>query len=291
MKAREPRADARHREHQRGHADERVTHRRDRPDHAEVLAQAADHVAEERSPPVLEQRHLLGLAPLVDTERELVGVVVRWFAQAVGEHRDEQPGDPHHEEGPTPTERCGDAAADRDTETGTGEAHDLLVREDLAALVRGVVVRQQARRTGFGHGLTEPEQRPQAEQLREVRRGRRDHRDRAPRHHRVSDRARAVPAVGEVAGGHGDEPVDDDERREQQAEPEVVDVERVLDLVRGAPHDVLVDLVEHDHEPEHPHRPRSDPAADGRRGRRRARCGSRDRLVGRGHGGQVCHQE
>ena len=76
--------------------------------------------------------------------------------------------------------------------------------------------------------------------------------------HGVPDRAGAVPAVGEVARGHGDEPVHEHERRQEETDPGVVDAEVVLQLVDDAAHDVLVDLVDHDDEPEHPHRPGRD---------------------------------
>ena len=61
------------------------------------------------------------------------------------------------------------------------------------------------------------EQRPHPDQHYEALRGRGQHRDETPAEHRVTDGAAAVPPVGEVARGHRDESVHEDERRQQHA--------------------------------------------------------------------------
>jgi len=93
-----------------------------------------------------------------------------------------------------------------------------------------------------------------------------------------------VPPVGEIPGGDGDDPVDEHEGGDEHADAEVVDAELALQLRDDTPDEVLVDLVDQDHEPEHPHRPRAHPH---RRRLRRVdvRC-RRGGILGRvGHGG------
>ena len=152
-----------------------------------------------------------------------------------------------------------DRAAQPDPDRGTDDAHDLLQREGARAVVRGVVVGDQRVRRRLRDPLAEAEQRATEEQLGEGLRRRDDHRERAPRDDGVADRARAVPPVGEVARRDGDEPVHQHEDREQQTDLAVADAEVVLQLRDDAAQDVLVGLIDQDHEAEHPHRPRAHP--------------------------------
>ena len=262
VELREPRADARDGEHQRADADERVAQRRDLPDRAEVVAQPADHVADELAEAGLEQLDVLDFGVVVRGARvdvhAIAGAALR-FLQRVREARDDEARRADDEERGPPSELRADRAAERDAEPEPDEHHHLLVREDAAAPAGRVVVGEQARRRRFGDRLPEAEQRARYRRASpKLVRGRGQHRDEAPAHDRVTDGAAAVPPVGEVARGHGDEPVHEDERRQQHADLRVVDVEVVLDLADDAAHDVLVDLVDHDHHAEDPHGPARD---------------------------------
>ena len=62
-----------------------------------------------------------------------------------------------------------DAAAEADADAGAGEQHDLLDRERLAALLRRVVVAEQAGGRRLGDRLAEAERRPHADEHREAR--------------------------------------------------------------------------------------------------------------------------
>ena len=84
---------------------------------------------------------------------------------------------------------------------------------------------------------------------RRSQRGEPDHTTTVP-----PDRPGADPAVGQVAGGDRDEPVDEERARQQHADGEVADAELLLERRDHAADDVLVDLVHEDDEPEHPHR-------------------------------------
>ena len=180
------------------------------------------------------------------------------FLQRVREERDDDARRADDEERGPPSELRADRAPERDAEAEPDEHHHLLVREDAAPAAGGVVVGEQARRRRFRDRLPEAEQRAHPDEHPEALRGRGQHRDEAPAQHRVTDGAAAVPPVGEVARGHGDEPVHEHERRQQHADLGVVDVEVGLDLADHAAHDVLVDLVDHDDHAEDPHRPTRD---------------------------------
>ena len=68
---------------------ERVAQRGDRPDRAEVLAQAVHHVDEEAPEPVLEQRHVrVRLVVVGDAQVHAVTVTALRFVQRVREERD-----------------------------------------------------------------------------------------------------------------------------------------------------------------------------------------------------------
>ena len=75
----------------------------------------------------------------------------------------------------------------------------------------------------------------------------------------LADCVLAVPPVGEVAGRHRDDPVEEQRQRQQDTDGEVTDTEVRFDLRDEPADDVLVDLVHQDHEPEDPHRLREDP--------------------------------
>ena len=230
-------------------------------DRAEVVAQPADHVAYELAEAGLEQLDVLGFGVVVRGGRvdvhAVAGPALR-FLQRVREDRDDEARRTDDEERGPPPELGADRAAERDAEPEADEHHHLLVREDAAPAAGGVVVGEQTGRRRFRDRLPEAEQRAHPDEHAEALRGRGQHRDEAPADHRVPDGAAAVPPVGEVARGHRDEPVHEDERRQQHADLRVVDVEVVLDLADDAAHDVLVDLVDHDHHAEDPHRPARD---------------------------------
>ena len=135
---------------------------------------------------------------------------------------------------------------------------DLLDRERLAAFFGRVVVGEQAGAARLGDRLAEAERAADRQQRREVRHGRGGRGDARPRHHGVADGARADEPVGQVAGGHADQSVDEHERRQQQTDLQVGQIAGPSAGRGHAAQDVLVDLVDHDHEAEHPHGPLRD---------------------------------
>jgi hypothetical protein len=102
VKLGQPGADAGDGEHERADTDERELERRDRDDHAEVVAQARHHVDEEAAHPVLEEPLVLLRLVLGDPEMETIAVTAVWLAQAIGDRRDHEPGRPDDDERPVP---------------------------------------------------------------------------------------------------------------------------------------------------------------------------------------------
>lgn len=228
----------------------------------QVVAQAGDHVDEEPADPVLEQAVVLVRRVLVrirDPEMEPVAVPPPRLTQAVRDRRDDEPRGANDDERRVPAELRADGAAERDTDAEADDAHDLLHRERGAALLRGVVVGDQVVRRRLRDGLAEAEQGAPGDELSEVLRRGGQHRDAAPGDHRVADRARPMPAIGQIARGHGDDPVHEHERRDEDPDAEVVDAEVGLELRHDAAHEVLVDLVDEHDESQHPHGPGADP--------------------------------
>jgi hypothetical protein len=265
----------------------RELERRDRQDDAQVVAQAGHHVDEEPADAVLEESLVFVVRLVVgDPEVEPIAVPAAWLAQAVRDRRDQESGRADHDERPVPAELRADRATERDADAEADDAHDLLHREGGAALLGGVVVGDQAVRRRLRDRLPEPEEGAPGDQLTEVLRRRREHRDAAPRHDGVTDRARPVPPVGEIPRRNGDDPVDEHERRDEHADAEVVDAEVALQLRNDPADEVLVDLVDEHHQPEHPHGPRAHPHR--RRCRGADAGGGPDGVLGRvGHGGSL----
>ncbi len=267
-----------HGEQHRRHADQGIAHGGDPGDRGEVSCQAPDHVPEERddAPGEGPGRTLTAAFIVVHPELEAIAVTASGLRKSVHRGGDEKAGQAHHEKGGAPAQGGTDQPADRQAGTKAHEEQALLHGEGAAARRRRVVVGQQARRGRLGDGLAEAQGGPDGDQggIAPGRSG--EGGDRRPDHDRVADRARPVPPVGEVAGRHADEPVDDDEARQQHPHLEIRQMEGVLDG-RGDPaHDVLVDLVDHDDETEHPHRPGRH-AVD--RGNGRARRGRHRRFL------------
>jgi len=175
----------------------------------------------------------------------------------VGDH---EPGDDRDTKGETPpvvAEMGSERRADHETEPQADVGKALLDREGSSPPLEHVVIGQQARARRAGDGLAEAERPPQHHQEDEGAGRDRptecaDHR---PHHDRERHDPRTVPAIAEVAGGHGRNAAHNDEGGEEDADLEIANLEDVLDLVGCAPDDVLIDVVDHADEAEDPHGP------------------------------------
>ncbi len=280
VEVRHPRGHRGHDEADGGHADQRVAHGGDAQNGAAVLAQAADHVADEAPEAVREEGRPFLVGQLHLRTVSDVGPIGRAAArlgQAPAEVRHQQAGEERDEEGDAPAvamEERSDGAADGQAHAEPDIAQALLDGEGLPAPFRPVVVGDDAAARGVGHGLAEAERGPDHHEQAEGR-GRdqtAQGADDRPGHDGDGHGPGPVPAVGQVAGGERDDAIDEDEGGEEHADGGIAHPERRLDLVAAAPDDVLVHPVDEEGEPDHPHGPVRDEHAPGprrRRGRRR----------------------
>ena len=190
------------------------------------------------------------------------------LGQTPAEVGDEEPGEERDEEGDPPAlavEERADGATDGQAHAQADVAQALLNGEGLPAALGPVVVGDDAAARGVGDRLTEAERGADQHQQAEGRRGHQPAQgaDDGPQHDGHRHGAGPVPAVGQVAGRHRDDPVDQDEGREQQPDGGVAHAEGRLDLVAAAPDDVLVHPVDEQGEPHHPHGPVADDHAPG----------------------------